>query len=131
MGDERFVLLRRDSLHQSGHVRVVAAAELGAISAEHGARELARDLEPRVVRVAGDGVELAAELGHPPGVRHVLRTDRQRDGRVDGHDHLLVGVGVVERVVVAVGICEAPDVLLAVDGDGERPAVRRETLLRA
>ncbi len=76
-----------------------------------------------------DGVELAAELGDPPRVRDVLRDDRQRDGRLRRDDHLLVGVGVVEVVVVAVGIRVAPGVALAVDLDVQRPAVRRPRLV--
>src|SRR5689334_14794837 len=65
-GQPALVLLDGDRPHARGHVRVVAAAELGALAEEHRAAgllpELAGDLEPGVVRVARDGVELAAEL---------------------------------------------------------------------
>src|SRR6185312_340662 len=118
-------------LHLGDHVRVVAPAELGALPGEHGARELAGDLEPGVVRVAGDGVELAAELGDPPGVDDVLRVDVQRDRRVRRHDHRRVGEDRVQRRVRAVlRVRVAPDVLLGVDADVQRLAVRRELLRR-
>src|SRR3954468_425574 len=57
--------------HAPEHVRVVTATELGALSVvdDLGLPLLDRvrwDPEPRLVRVAGDGVHLAAELGDPP-----------------------------------------------------------------
>ena len=93
--------------------------------------ELGRDLEPGVVRVARDGVELAAELRDPPRVRDVLGVDVERHRRVHRDDHLLVGERRVQRRVVAVaGVRVAPDVLLAVDADVERLAVGRQLLGR-
>ena len=78
-------------------------------------------LEPRVVAVAGDGVELAAELRDPPGVDDVGRLDVEHDGRVRRHDHLLVGVGQAERVGLAArAVRVAPDVLAA--GHADRSA---------
>src|SRR6478609_529506 len=130
--DELLVLRRRDRPHARGHVRVVAPAQLGALAGERLARELAGDLEPGVVRVARDRVELAAELGDPPGVRDVLGVDGQRDRRVDRGDHLLVGERRVERSVLAVlGVGVAPDVLLAVDADVQRLAVLRQPQRRS
>src|SRR3954454_7108715 len=85
------VLVGRDGADERDHVRVVAPAELGALAAERPAGQLAGDLEPGVVRVAGDGVELAAQLRDPPGVRDVLGGDVERDRRVGRHDHLRVG----------------------------------------
>src|SRR5215210_406943 len=71
------VLLRRHGPNARGHVRVVAPAQLGALAGEDGARLplLAGDLEPGVVRVAWDGVELPAQSRDPPGVRDVLGAD--------------------------------------------------------
>src|SRR3712207_7212793 len=56
-------------------------SQLGALAAERVAGEAARDLQPRVVRVTGHGVELPAHLRDPPGVRDVLRRDLEGDGR--------------------------------------------------
>src|SRR3954447_12991253 len=69
--EPRLELVGRFSSHAGGHVRVVAPAELGALTPEDRAGQRARDLEPRVVRVAGDGVELSAQLRDPPRVRDV------------------------------------------------------------
>jgi hypothetical protein len=105
---------------------VVAPAQLGALAAVDAGLG---DLEPGVVRVARDGVELAAELGDPPGVGDVLRDDVQGHRRVRRDHHLLVRERVVERVVVPVGIRVPPDVLLAVDLDVERLAAGRRALV--
>src|ERR1044071_3854653 len=136
VAEPALVLVDGHGAHAGGHVRVVAPAQLGALAEEDGpARlgpELAGDLEPGVVGVAGDGVELAAELRDPPGVRDVLGVDVERHRRVDGDDQLLVGEGRAEvgagLAVVAVG--EAPEVLLAVDADVQRLAVGRQATAR-
>ena len=97
---QRSKAARGDRVDLRDHVRVAAPAELRAVAAEDVAAarpELRRDLEPRVVRVARDGVELAAELRDPPGVGDVLRADVERDGRLRGDDHLRVAEGRVER----------------------------------
>src|SRR3954468_2749949 len=129
--DERLVGGRRDRADGGDHVGVVAPAELGALAPVDA---WLRDLEPGVVRVARDGVELAAELRDPPGVDDVLAADLERDGRVRRHDHLLVGERVVERRLGAValpdGVRVAPDVLLSVDADVQRLAVRGQALVR-
>src|SRR5437764_8404355 len=62
----------RDGPDVGDHVGVVAAAELRALPAEDRALHAVRDLEPRVVRVARHGVELAAQPRDPPGVDDVL-----------------------------------------------------------
>src|SRR2546423_8815195 len=59
----------RDRPDVGDHVGVVAAAQLRALAAEDPALHAVRDLEPGVVRVAGHGVELAAQRGDPPRVR--------------------------------------------------------------
>src|SRR3954467_14268090 len=125
------VVLGGHRAHLGDHVGVVAPAQLGALPRERRAGELARDLEPRVVRVTGNGVELAAEPRDPPRVSDVLGVDVERDGRVHGHDHRLVGEHGAERRVVAVArVRVAPHVLLAVDADVQRLAVRRQLLAR-
>ena len=124
--DPRLVLLDGHDADLGEHVRVAAAAELGALALVDA--EAVR-LEPGLVRVAGDRVELAAELGDPPRVRDVLGADVEGHRGVDGDDHLLVGVGVVLRVGVAVGVGVAPEVLLAVDVDVQRLAARRRRLV--
>src|SRR3954463_6792360 len=125
------VLRRGQGTDLGGHVRVVAPAQLGAVAGEDLPRELGGDLEPGVIRVAGDGVELAAQLGDPPGVRDVLGVDVERHRRLHRDDHLLVGEDRVQRRVGAVvGVGVAPDVLLAVDADVERAAVGRQLLGR-
>src|SRR3954469_10926269 len=91
--EPRLVLVRGHGPHAGDHVRVVAPAQLGALAAEDRPGLVAGDLEPGLVRVAGDRVHLAAQLRDPPGVRDVLADDVQDDGGVDGDDHLLVGVG--------------------------------------
>ena len=103
--------------HAGVHVGVVAAAQLGALAGEDDllltlGDRVRRDLEPGLVRVARDRVELAAELRDPPGVDDVVGGDVQQHGHADRHDH----VGVDEQVVLA-GVAVAPHVLLAVDGD--------------
>src|SRR6476469_2433782 len=125
-----FEVVGRHRGHFGDHVGVVAPAELGALTREGGAGELAGDLEPGVVRVARDGVEIAAELRDPPGVGDVLGVDVEGDGRVDRDDHLLVGerrAEVLAGLRIAVGLVGvAPDVLLAVDADVQRLAVGRQ-----
>src|SRR6478609_142702 len=125
--DELLVLRRGDRPHASGHVRVVAPAQLGALAGERLARELAGDLEPGVVRVARDGVELAAELRDPPRMGDVLPEDVERDRRVDRHVHRRVREDRLEVVVAAVlRVGVAPDVLLARDADVQALAVGRQ-----
>ena len=58
----------RQHLGGRGHLRVVDAAELGALPGEDAG---ALGPEPRLVDGAGDRVDLAAERGDPPRVDHV------------------------------------------------------------
>ena len=109
---------------------VVAPAQLGALAGEE-LPAACRDLEPGVVGVAGDGVELAAELRDPPGVRDVLGVDVERDRRVrPGRPSPRRRRRVQRRVGAVVGVGVAPDVLLAVDADVQRLAVGRQLLGR-
>src|SRR5579884_84978 len=62
--DERLVLRARHDVDDAGHQRMLDAAELRA--ACHIVAD--RRVEPGVVRLAGDRVVLAAQVGHPPGV---------------------------------------------------------------
>src|SRR3954453_2098627 len=122
-------LRRRHRADVRDHVGVVAPAELRAVPAELGAGQIARDLEPGVVRVARDGIELAAQLRDPPRVRDVLRADVERDRRVDRDDQLGVGEdGVQRRVEAVLRVGIAPDVLLSVDAVVQRIAVGRQAL---
>ena len=80
VGQPRFELRRRDGAHAwrscaRGCART--ARRTGRCR-----RPGLRDLEPGVVVVAGDRVELAAELRDPPRVDDVRRSDVERDGRV-------------------------------------------------
>jgi hypothetical protein len=129
LSEPRVELGRRHGLDGGDHARVAATAEdraLAAVDAGLG------DLEPGVAVVAGDRLELAAELGDPPRVHDVLGDDVQRHGRVRGDDHLLVGVGRSEAVGFArAGIDELPDVLAADHVDVERFAIRRKLALGA
>ena len=109
--------------HAAVHVRVVAAAELGALAVEDH-WSWPSGIAPRgsgtsLVRVAGDGVHLAAELGDPPRVDDVVGRDVQHDGHADRHDHVHVG----EDLLLGRGTV-APHVLLAVDADLEAGAAR-------
>ena len=61
---------------------------------------------------------------------NVERPNAQGDGGVGRHDHLFVGEDVVEVVGIGVGVGVAPEVLLAVDVDVERAAVRRQRWFR-
>src|SRR5262249_24891322 len=74
-------------------------------------------LEPRVIRMAGDGVELPLERRDPPAVIDVLRVD------VDLHDAVHGYVQLVDRDR-AVRVRELPVELVAVDPDDERSALR-------
>jgi hypothetical protein len=75
--------------------------------------------------VARDRVGLAAELGHPPGVDHVLGEDLHRDRRVHRH---VEGV-VAEQLLLLPLVVVAPEVLLRVHADPERVALRRLLLV--
>src|SRR2546421_5281435 len=83
--DPGLVLLLGHHGDLRAHDRVAGAAELRALAGEGAGRGR---LEPGLVRVAGHRVRLAAELGDPPAVRHVVRLDVKRDGGVHGHHHL-------------------------------------------
>jgi hypothetical protein len=74
--------------------------------------------EPRVVRLSGNGVELAAELGDPPAVVDVVRVDREGDDLVRGR------VELVDRDR-AVRVRELPVELVRVDADVDGFAGRR------
>ena len=117
--DPRLVCLRLDDRHLRRHRVVAAAAELGALALE---RARLGGLEPGLVLVARNGVELAAQRRDPPRVDDVVGLQRQHHRRVAGHHHLLEGHGLV-RVLVA------PQVLLARHLDLERLAAGRRRLV--
>src|SRR5216684_1921362 len=94
----RGVLALRLHVDHRLHRRVEDAAELPASPA---VRPDSISLEPRVRPVAGDGVELAAELWDPPAVVDVLRRD------VDAHRSVDRCVELVDRDL-SVGIGELP-----------------------
>src|SRR5215210_4958367 len=107
-GDEGVVLGAWDDLHEAEHLRVLDPAELGA----HGAVLALRRLEPRVVRLARDRVDLAAEVRHPPAVVDVAvgRVDPLTDDGVGRRRHRVDRDG-------AVRIAEEPVELVALDDD--------------
>ena len=92
---------------EASHERVLRAAELGALSGEQAGTV---GLEPRVVRPAGDGVDLAAERGDPPAVDHVGGDD------LDVHDLVRRDDHVVDRHL------GPPDTGRASSTDGPRPS---------
>src|SRR5262249_25734615 len=81
-GEPAVELICRDGLHRGSHRRVLDPAELCALSRE---RPRLVHLEPGVVRMAGDGVDLAAERRNPPAVDHVVgrRADVEPDRPAD------------------------------------------------
>src|SRR5215211_2928213 len=78
----RLVLGGRQHLDLRQHRGVLDAAELGTLAAE--GSEL-RGAEGRVVGLARDRVELAAERRNPPAVSDVAADDPQADGAVVRH----------------------------------------------
>ena len=75
------VLLLRHDLDLEQHLRVVGAAQLGALALE-GARLGRDDLE--LVDLARDHVQLLQELRHPERVDDVARGEDELDPLVDG-----------------------------------------------
>jgi hypothetical protein len=100
--------------HAHAHQRVRGAAELGALAEVH-ARLLGG--EHQVVHAVGDQVALAAHLGDPEGVQHVVGEEHQVHGAPHGHVHL---VGGDDGVAVGLRVAELPPPLLAdhLDGHG-------------
>ena len=86
---------------------MLRAAELRAAAGE---RPLPVGLEPRLVRAAGNGVDLAAERRDPPAVDDVRRDDLERHDLVHGNDELVDGD-------LAAGIAIEPVVLMPLDRD--------------
>ena len=68
-------LRRRLRDHVEGHVRVLQAAELGALAAEDAG---AVGLEHHVVRLPRDHVDLPVQLRHPERVDHVVGPSARR-----------------------------------------------------
>src|SRR5919202_1096231 len=96
------------------HLGVEDPAELAALAAV-GADPLGA--EPRVVRLAGNGIELPVELGDPPAVVDVVGVDGE------GHDLVHRRVELVDRDR-AVRVRELPVELVRVDADGDLLARR-------
>ena len=112
-----------DRLHRGGHRSMLGAAELGAATGE---RSGSLRLEPRVIRTARYGVDLAAERRDPPAVDDVGGDHLEVDDPVHGHHE------VVERELTA-RVAVEPVVLMALDLDLEaarRPGGRRVLDLR-
>src|SRR5712692_3805248 len=109
-GEPRRVVGLRLDVDDGLHRRVEDPAELTALPA---VRSDAVRLEPCVRHVAGNGVELAAELRDPPAVVNVLRGD------VDAHRSVDRRVQFVDRDL-PVGIRELPVELMRVHLDDER-----------
>src|SRR3954468_13267612 len=112
--DERLVLRAGHDLHPCSHRSVLDAAQLVAA----GLVEADRRLEPRLVHLAGDRIELPAEVRHPPRVDDVGQ--RRADLLVD--DVAGRGAHAVDRDRT-VRVRELPVELVPVDPDRRR--VRR------
>ena len=107
-----------DRLHRRSHGGVLGAAELGATAGE---RPRSLRPEPRVVRAARDGVDLAAESWDPPAVDDVRGDDLEVHDPVHGHHEVVDGD-------LTAGIAVEPVVLVPLDLDLEaagRPRRRR------
>src|SRR4051812_23764942 len=107
--DEALIVRVRSRYHPRAHRLVEGAAELCALS---DVRPRLVRLEPRVVRLAGNRVGLASELGNPPAVVHVRRADREVHDLADGNVQIADRTG-------AIRIVELPVVLMAFDRDVE------------
>ena len=71
---------------EEAHVGVLHAAVLGALAE---VRAGAGGAEAPDVVLAGDGIDLSAELGHPEAVDHVVGVDADLDGPPDGNMDLV------------------------------------------
>src|SRR6266849_1831969 len=91
---------RRD--HARAHRLVVEAAELGALPV---VRADSVGLEPAVIRLARDRLDLPAELRDPPAVHDVVRLDGEENDLVGRH------IQVVDRAG-SVRVVELPVVLM-------------------
>ena len=112
----------RDRAHRGAHVRVVVAAELGALAAVTSAG-LAGILNQVSFTWPGTPSTLPPSLGiHQEWITSEAR-DVERHRGVGGHHHLVVAV---ERLVARVVV--APEVLVAVDLDVQRRAAARRRL---
>ena len=113
----------REHDRRAAHERVPEAAELGADD-RVGAELRRRDLER--VRLAGHGVLLLTELGHPERVQHVLGLDLQNRGAVDRH----VEVRRDDAFGRPVLVLEEPGELLGDHVDVERVLRRRPVVVQ-
>src|SRR5258707_4847841 len=88
LGQPCVELGRRHGLDGRDHPCVSATADERALAAVNPRLER---LEPGVVVIPGDHLDLAPELRDPPFVHDVGRDDIERYGRVRRADHLLIG----------------------------------------
>ena len=112
--DEGFVFLGRDDVDFGPHRRVGLAREGRRLAVEDA---FFVGPEDDLVALAGDGVALAGQFRHVPGVDHVGGDEVELDRRVDRDHEFVIGEGFV-RVFVA------PQPLLAGRFDLERFGVR-------
>ena len=75
-------------LDRDRHEGVARAAQFGALAVE---LAFAVGVEPGLVDLAGNGVDLHAEGGDRPGVDHVGAGGDDAHGLVDRHDDVVVG----------------------------------------
>src|SRR5438105_4342956 len=97
------ILLRRDRVHLERHRVVVEAAELVALP-----EILTRlaGLDPAVVHLPGDGIDLAPQPRHPEGMQHVAARHLDPDDLAN-RDHHLGEAALTVRVFEAPGPLDA------------------------